>query len=55
MPTTTELTCTTDVDATTDTTDALMNGTDAAAVTKVCLVTRSLARCVVKMLTAKLC
>jgi hypothetical protein len=37
----TELMCTTDVDAAMHTTDVLMNGTDAAAVTKACLVTRS--------------
>jgi hypothetical protein len=50
-----ELMRTAEVNARPDTTDALTNGTDAAAVTKTCLVTHSLARCVVKMLTARLC
>jgi hypothetical protein len=55
LMTPTELMCTAEVNARPDTTDTLTNGIDAAAVTKTCLVTRSLARCVVKMLTARLC
>ena len=49
------LMCTTDINVTMDTTDVLMNRTGAAAVTKIRVVTRWPAHCVVKMPTAKLC
>ena len=44
-----------DISAMTDTTDALMNGTDAAAAMRMAVTTRWLTRYVAKMPTASLC